>query len=95
MLQKLPFPRAFHRANLILGGERELVLVTAILAGALVVASPTWLNLAIALGGWLLGLMILRKLAQNDANLSRLYLRSLKYKPAYHAYSRPQGHRRR
>jgi hypothetical protein len=41
-LRHTAFHRALHRPNLFLGGERELVMTTALLAGGLAIAAQNW-----------------------------------------------------
>jgi type IV secretion system protein TrbD len=88
-LRRTALHRALHRANLLLGGERELVLITAIICGGLAVSA---LNLvASAIGGsvWLIAIGLLRMMAKADPQMSRIYLRQLHYRPYYPPRSRP------
>jgi len=89
MLRKTTFHRVLHRPNLILGGERELVLLTGLLAGALAVASQTLVATLVSLGLWVVCLAGLRWMAKTDAQLSRVYLRHLKYPDYVPPRSRP------
>ncbi len=88
-LRCTPLYRALHRPNLLLGGERELVLITAILCGGVAVSS---LNLAaIGVGGglWLMLIGLFRLMAKADPYLSKIYLRQLQFAAYYPARSRP------
>jgi type IV secretion system protein VirB3 len=81
-LRLTPIHRALHRPNLILGGEREPVLIIAIVCAGVVVSA---LNLvAIGIGGlvWLTAALFLRMMAKADPYMSKIYLRQLRF-PAY------------
>jgi type IV secretion system protein TrbD len=88
-LRRTAIRRALHRPNLILGGEREPVLVAAILCGGVAVSA---LNVVAAFTGlivWLIAIGFLRMMAKADPQMSKIYLRQLRY-PAYlPARSRP------
>lgn len=84
-----PFHRALHRPQQIMGGERELMLFSMLVAGGLIVSA---LNLvATLIGGmlWMVCVYALRKMAQADPELSKVYIRQLKYGHYYGPFSRP------
>ena len=84
-----PIPRVLSRHNLLMGGERELVLVSALLCAGVAVSSMT-IVAALACGSlWLLSLAVFRWMAKADPQLSRVYQRHLKYRGYYPAFSRP------
>lgn len=81
--------RALHRPNLFLGGERELVLLTAIVCAVLLPA--TSMNLpafAIGFGLWVFLAAVLRMMAKADPLMSKVYLRQLNYAAYYPPRSR-------
>lgn len=87
-LRRTPLHRALHRPTLIAGGERELVLVTGLMAGGVAV---TALNLPAVIVGvlvWGINLYFLRLMAKSDPEMSKVYLRSIKYAGYYAARSR-------
>lgn len=90
-LRRTPLPRALHRPNLLLGGERELVLFTALLAGGLAVTAVNAVAAVVATVVWFGCIGLLRRMAKADPRLSRVYLRHLRYRPYYPARSRPQA----
>lgn len=84
-----PFHRALHRPQQIMGGERELMLFSMLVAGGLIVSA---LNLvATVIGGllWMICVYALRKMAKADPELSKVYIRQLKYGHYYGPFSRP------
>ena len=88
-LRRTPLHRALHRPNLILGGERELVLTTGLVAGGLAAASVNLVAAVVGAGIWFGCIGLLRLMAKADPQMSRVYRRQLRYRPYYPARSRP------
>lgn len=84
-----PFHRALHRPQQIMGGERELMLFSLLIAGGLVISALNLLATAIGLVLWLVCVYGLRKMAKADPEMSKVYLRQLKYRHYYGPFSRP------
>lgn len=82
-------PRALHRPNLILGGERKLVLTTGLVSLGLIVTALNLPATIFAIAFWFLCLAALRQMAKADPILSGLYLRNIRYRGYYAARSRP------
>ncbi len=80
--------RALHRPNLFLGGERELVLLTAVICAGLPVSSLNLVAAAIGFGLWTFLIAILRMMGKADPFMSKIYLRQLNYAAYYPARSR-------
>ncbi len=84
-----PFYRALHRPQQIMGGERELMLFSMLVAGSLIISA---MNLVAALIGvtiWLICVYGLRLMAKADPEMSKIYIRQLKYNHYYGSFSRP------
>lgn len=92
VLRRTPLPRALHRPNLVMGGERELVLSSGLLAGGLVVEAMNLVALAVGSAVWFGCVALLRWMAKSDPQMSRVYLRQLRYRAYYPARSRPTAH---
>jgi type IV secretion system protein VirB3 len=78
--------RLYHFAQkpmTVMGGDRELVMFTGLLAFALAFAAVTWLATGFALLLWTVGLMVLRKLAKADPFMRWVYLRQISYRRYY------------
>jgi type IV secretion system protein TrbD len=88
-LRQTPLHRALHRPNLFLGGERELVLIAAIVCGGVAVSALNIVATAIGAGVWVLVIGLLRLMAKSDPQMSRVYLRHVGYRPYYPPRSRP------
>jgi type IV secretion system protein VirB3 len=82
-LRRTPIYRALHRPNLFLGGERELVLITAIACAGVGVSSLTVFGAVASLLVWSLCIGLFRLMAKSDPQLSRIYLRQLRHQPHY------------
>ena len=83
-LRRTTLPRALHRPNLILGGERKLVLTTGLIFTALNLPSTLF-----AIAFWFLCLAALRQMAKADPQMSNVYLRNIRYRGYYAPRSRP------
>ena len=81
--------RALHRPPLLLGGERELVMSTALLAGGLALSAQNAVATAVSAAVWFGVIALLRRMAKADPQLSKVYLRQLRYPAYYPAWSRP------
>lgn len=88
-LRQTPFHRALHRPHLIMGGERELMLFSMLVAGGLAVSGLNLVTLGIGATLWLICAQVLRRMAKADPQLSAVYLRQLKYRHYYGPFSRP------
>lgn len=88
-LPTVPFHRALHRPNLVLGGERELVMFTGLVAVCLIFAAQSLMAALAGLLIWFGCLALLRHMAKIDPYLSQIYMKSLKYRRYYAARSKP------
>ena len=88
-LRRTPLFRVLHRPRLFLGGEREPTLMMAIVAAGLAVSGQNLVTLAVAAVLWFGCIGIFRQVAKADPQMSRVYMRQLKYRGYYPARSRP------
>ncbi|WP_200141631.1 conjugal transfer protein TrbD, partial [Escherichia coli] len=68
-----PFHRALHRPQQIMGGERELMLFSMLVAGGLTVSALNFVATVIGVAIWLVCVYALRKMAKADPNMSKVY----------------------
>jgi type IV secretion system protein VirB3 len=87
-LRRTALYRALHRPNLFLGGERELVMMTAIICAGLAVSSLNLIAIGVGAGLWLVLIGVFRMMAKADPYMSKVYLRQLKHGPYFPARSR-------
>lgn len=88
-LNKIPIHRAMNRPNVLMGGERELVLLAGLLAGTLAFAGASLVTFFIGIIFWLFCITLLRMMAKKDPYMSKVYLRHIKYQKFYPARSTP------
>ena len=88
-LNKVPIHRAMSRPNLLMGGERELVLFSALLAGTLAFAGASIVTFFLGVLFWIFCITLLRMMANKDPYMSKVYLRHIKYQRFYPARSTP------
>lgn len=73
------------RPLLALGGERELVFASGMIAAILAFSLGDALLAAIGVAFWLLSLFVLQRMAKHDPQLSRVYIRHANKKTFYPA----------
>ncbi len=80
-----------NRPNLLMGCEREPILVIGLLCAMLIFALLTFWSIVLGVGAWLVALYALRKMARSDPIMTRVYSRHLRYAPFYPAQTRVTG----
>lgn len=84
----VPIHVSLIRPILLMGAERELVLISAIIAAVLVMSLERPLFAVVGVAFWALTVAALQRAAKNDPMLSRVYLRHTRYRSYYSAQSR-------
>jgi type IV secretion system protein TrbD len=87
--RKITLHRAGIRPHLFLGGDRELVLFSGLIAAVLIFACMQPLTILIGVTLWMAALWIFRRVAKADPLMRYIYLRSLLYRNYYPARSTP------
>jgi type IV secretion system protein VirB3 len=72
-----------NRPNQLLGGDRELVLVTILVSVSLAFGLATLWGLAVAVGFWIGAVAILQRMGKADPMLRQVYMRHIRYRPFY------------
>jgi type IV secretion system protein VirB3 len=88
-LRTIPIRRAGNRENLFLGGDRELVMFTWLMAFALIFTAQDLRATVAGLVLWSAALYMLRRMAKSDPKLRHVYLRHRRYAAYYPARSTP------
>ena len=87
-----PRETAFHpsinRPNLLMGGDRELVLGAAMISALFIFSLMTWWSILIGVAFWPTATSMLARLAKVDPMMRDVATRSLQYKAYYPAKSR-------
>jgi type IV secretion system protein VirB3 len=84
----IPIHLSLIRPILLMGAERELVLISGILAAVLVMSLARLLFTIIGVVFWALSLGALQRAAKSDPQFTRVYLRHTRYRAYYAAQSR-------
>jgi type IV secretion system protein VirB3 len=87
--RRITLHRAGIRPHLFLGGDRELVLFSGLIACTLIFACFQVLPIVVGVTLWLVALWIFRRVAKADPRMRFIYLRSLFYRRYYPARSTP------
>jgi len=76
-----------NRPNLLLGGDRELVLITMMIAAGLAFSLASIWGIGLAIFYWLASMATLQRMGQADPLLRQIYFRHIRYSPFYPAKS--------
>jgi type IV secretory pathway TrbD component len=88
-LQRNRIHRALSRPNLLMGADRELVLITGLAAIILIFVVLTVYSALFGVAVWIVVVAALRMMAKADPMIRRVYIRHISYKPTYRATSAP------
>ena len=88
-LQRVRIHRALSRPNLLLGADRELVLVTGLASVILIFVVLTWFSALFGMAVWICIVGMLRMMAKADPMMRAVYLRHIRYRPHYRPTSTP------
>lgn len=88
-LRRIPIRQSLHRPSLLLGAERELVLLTGLVTFVCVFVAMAPVIAVIGLTMWLVLIQLLRAMAKSDPILSKVYLRHIKYQAHYSPKATP------
>ncbi|HLG95320.1 MAG TPA: conjugal transfer protein TrbD [Bryobacteraceae bacterium] len=72
-----------NRPNQLLGGDRELVLVTILVSVSLAFSLATFWGFAVAFAFWIAAIAVLQRMGKADPMLRQVYMRHIRYRPFY------------
>ncbi|MCZ7497275.1 conjugal transfer protein TrbD [Agrobacterium tumefaciens] len=81
--------RALSRPNLLMGADRELVLLTGLAAVILIFVVLTVYSALVGIAVWIVIVGALRIMAKADPMMRKVYIRHISYKPYYKATTSP------
>ncbi len=81
--------RALSRPNLLMGADRELVLITGLAAVILIFVVLTWYAALLGIAIWLVAVAALRMVAKADPLMRRVYVRHVSYRRHYRPTATP------
>lgn len=85
--REITIHQSANRPNQILGGDRELVLVTVLTAVSLAFSLASLWGIGISVVFWISSLAVFQRMGKSDPLLRQVYLRHIRYKPFYPAKS--------
>ncbi|AMS45306.1 conjugal transfer protein TrbD (plasmid) [Aminobacter sp. Y103A] len=88
-LQRNRIHRALSRPNLLMGADRELVLVTGLAAAILIFVVLTLHSAVFGIAVWIGVVAALRMMAKADPMMRRVYIRHICYRSHYRPTSTP------
>ncbi|MDV3470253.1 conjugal transfer protein TrbD [Stenotrophomonas sp. C3(2023)] len=88
-LRRVPIRRSSNRVILFMGGDRELVMLSGLLAGALIFSAMNWFATLFGAALWFIALRLLRSMAKSDPRMRQAYMRNRRYAVYYPPRSTP------
>lgn len=89
--REIAIHQSANRPNLLLGSDRELVLVMVMLAGGLAFSLASWWGIGLAVLLWIGSVAALQRMGKADPLLRPVYLRHIRYADFYPAKSGLHG----
>ena len=86
-LREVGINTSANRPNQLLGGDRELVLISALITGTLAFSLATWWGIVVSLCFWLTAVAVLQRMGKADPQLRQIYMRHIRYRSFYPAKS--------
>jgi type IV secretion system protein TrbD len=86
-LREVVIHESANRSNQLLGGDRELVLITLLISVSLAFSLATWWGVILSVALWTTVIAVLKRMGKADPQLRQIYLRHVRYRPFYPAKS--------
>lgn len=91
-MRTIPIRRVGNRDNLFMGGDREMVMFTGLMAGALIFSAHDITATIFGVSLWFGAIYVFRLMAKSDPKMRFVFLRHIGYKTYYPARSTPFRH---
>ncbi len=88
-LQRNRIHRALSRPSLLMGADRELLLLTGLAAVILIFVVLTVYSAIVGIAVWIVIAGVLRMMAKADPLMRKVYIRHISYRPYYKATTSP------
>ncbi|HTA42152.1 MAG TPA: conjugal transfer protein TrbD [Bryobacteraceae bacterium] len=85
--REIAIHQSANRPNQILGADRELILITILIAVSLAFSLGTWWGFGVAVVFWLAAVAVLQRMGKADPLLRQVYMRHIRYHTFYPAKS--------
>src|SRR3954468_22568407 len=76
-----------NRPNQLMGGDRELVLVSLLTSVALAFSLASWWGIGVSVVWYVGAMAVLKRMGKADPLLRQVYMRHIRYRPFYPAKS--------
>lgn len=83
--REVKFHQSANRHNMLMGGDRELVLLSALLSAILIFSIGKWWGIPLGITLWLVSVAIFSRLGKADPLMRQVYIRHIKYQASYPA----------
>ncbi|MCT4533747.1 conjugal transfer protein TrbD [Halodesulfovibrio sp.] len=88
-MRKIPVHQSLHRHTLVLGGERDLVMLAALISFLIGIGGFTLPSALVGAGLWTASLFVLRQMAKKDPQMSIVWRRHDNLQDFYEAKGTP------
>ena len=85
--REVKFHQSANRHNMLMGGDREMVLTSALLSAILIFSIGRWWGIPLGLAIWATSVALLSRLGKADPLMRQIYLRHRTYQSFYPAKS--------
>ena len=82
-MRTVPIHRSLHRINTFMGGDREVVMCSALIAFVSVFFGQSFFSLFVGVGFWLVVLTFARIINKADPLMRKVYLSNLRFRQGY------------
>ena len=86
-LREVVIHESANRPNQLLGGDRELVLISLLISVSLAFSLATWWGVILSVALWTTAIAVLKRMGKADPQLRQIYLRHIRYRSFYPAKS--------
>jgi len=88
-LLQIPFHNSLNKPKLVMGGDRELMMMTALISLTMIFVALSWQSLILGVVIWFIFSTLIRWMAKADPQMRKIYIRQLKYQKFYLFKSTP------
>jgi type IV secretory pathway TrbD component len=85
--REITIHQSANRPNQILGGDRELVLISILIAVTLAFSLATWWGIILSIAYWVGSIALFQRMGKADPMMRRAYMRHIRYRAFYPAKS--------
>ncbi|MBN2823904.1 MAG: VirB3 family type IV secretion system protein [Campylobacterales bacterium] len=87
----IPIYAALNKPNLVLGGERELMLFTGLISATMIFVALSFQSAIVGILIWIIFSSLIRMMAKADPLMSKIYIKQLVHQHYYPAHAHSFG----